>query len=160
MEYSLLGLQSCRRGISAAAAEKEISSRAAGGTIKHGVVRPGEGSGVSVIRSVQEEFEETSPGINEQLTLPLGSLPALFAVILHCPKSSITSLTAFRGKYEKYPKIWKYVMTLIKKAQNLSVLTQISKQVEKIEQTGFQELLELLLASSTLALEGLTAVKN
>lgn len=52
MEYSLLRLQSFRMGISAAIAEKAISSRGAERTIKHWVVLPGEGSGVSIIRSV------------------------------------------------------------------------------------------------------------
>lgn len=39
-------------GISAAIAEKAISSHGTKRTIKHGVAVPGEGSGVSVIRSV------------------------------------------------------------------------------------------------------------
>lgn len=52
MEYSLLRLQSSRMGIRAAAAEKAISSHAGERTIKHWIVLPGEGSGVSIIRSV------------------------------------------------------------------------------------------------------------
>lgn len=64
----------------------------------------------------------------------LRSFPALFSVILHHSKSSITSLMTLRGKYEKHHKNLEICDDFGKKAlhfgyPNLSILTQISKQV-------------------------------
>lgn len=50
-------------GISAAIAQKAISSHGAERTIKHGVVVPGEGSGVSVIEVFKESLEKHLPGL-------------------------------------------------------------------------------------------------
>lgn len=63
-------------GISAAIAEKAISSHGAERTIKHGVVVPGEGSGVSVIEVFKESLEKHLPGLMESRPYP-GAGPTL-----------------------------------------------------------------------------------
>lgn len=63
MEYLLLRLQSFRIGISAATAEKAISSHGGERTIKHWIVFPGESSEVSNIRSVKKSLEKHLPGL-------------------------------------------------------------------------------------------------